>query len=145
MAYDPEKELKKGAKLKAAAFDPFQTLKVIDEKVTVGGNPGIIEISGNAAGKTDNSLGGTASIWLSIFRFMRPDGTTDHVAGWNIMVPLAKGQTPEQTANAFAMYINLAQSRPYIAQADGGRLMIYYHEKISPEEKAANADSDTEY
>ncbi len=140
--YDPEKELKKGPTVKAMSFDPTQKIAVLDGKVTVGGKPGIVEITGIATGKTDNSFGGTVSIWLSIFRFMRPDCTVDHVAGWNIQIPLAKDQTPEQTADAFAKYINLAPTRPYIAQAEGGKLSIFYHEKVKPEDRPEGDGTD---
>ena len=49
---------------------------------------------------------------------MRPDGTTDHVAGWNIPLILKPKQTPIETAKAFAAYIN-AGTRPYKAKATG--------------------------
>jgi len=140
--YNPEKELKKGPKLQAMSLDPLQTVKIIEEKATIGGQPGIVEFYGNAKGKTDNSFGGTVSVWLSIFRFMRPDGTIDHVAGWNMQIPLAPGQTPEQTADAFAKYINLAPTRPYIAQAEGGRLSVFYHEKVKPEDRPEGDGTD---
>ena len=48
--YDPVVELAKGAKLEAAAYDKTQKAAVIAGKVTVGGKPGIAEISGIAAG-----------------------------------------------------------------------------------------------
>ena len=124
------------------SLDPLQTVKIIEEKATIGGQPGIVEFYGNAKGKTDNSFGGTVSVWLSIFRFMRPDGTIDHVAGWNMQIPLAPGQTPEQTADAFAKYINLAPTRPYIAQAEGGRLSVFYHEKVKPEDRPEGDGTD---
>ncbi len=86
--YNPEIELQKGAKLEAASYDKTQTIKITAAKVTVGGIPGIAEISGVATGRSDASINGCIGIWLSIFRFMRPDGTINHVAGWNIMLPL---------------------------------------------------------
>lgn len=144
MAYNPEKELKKGAELRVMSLDPKQSMKVSAGKVTVGGEPGIVDISGTAAGKQDGSLGGTASLWLSIFRFMRPDGTVDHVAGWNIMIPLASGQTSEQTARAFELAVNLDPSRPYFAKAEGSRLWIYYREKkmsIPVEQEGVQTDT----
>lgn len=48
--YDPEVELAKGAKLEAAAYDKTQRAAVIAGKVTVGGKPGIAEITGIATG-----------------------------------------------------------------------------------------------
>lgn len=39
-------ELAKGAKLEAAAYDKTQKAAVVAGKVTVGGKPGIAEISG---------------------------------------------------------------------------------------------------
>ena len=48
--YDPVMELAKGAKLEAAAYDKTQKATVIAGKVTVGGKPGIVEITGIATG-----------------------------------------------------------------------------------------------
>lgn len=117
--YNPELELAKGATLDAASYDKTQKVKVTFNKVTVGGISGRVEISGIATGKHDASINGTISLWLSIFRYMRPDGTTNHVAGWNITVPLAVGQAPAATAKALVDYIN-AGSRPYHAAATDG-------------------------
>lgn len=116
--YNPEVELAKGATLDAASYDKTQKIKVSATKVTVGGKPGRAEITGVATGRHDASIDGTLGIWLSIFRYMRPDGSTDHVAGWNIMVPLTAGETPIETAEAFAAQIN-AGTRPYKAIAAG--------------------------
>ena len=126
--YNPELELQKGAKLEAASYDKTQSIKVISSKVTVGGQAGIATISGIATGRTDASINGTIGIWLSIFRFMRPDGTINHVAGWNIMLPLKAKQTAAATAKAFAKTIN-AGTRPYKATAAGAKLQILYTEK----------------
>lgn len=126
--YNPEVELAKGAKFEAATYDKTQTVKVLAAKVTVGGQPGIAEISGVATGRTDASINGCIGIWLSIFRFMRPDGTIDHVAGWNIMLPLKAKQTAAATAKAFAKIINDGP-RPYKATAVGAKLKIVYTEK----------------
>ena len=126
--YNPEVELAKGAKFEAATFDKTQTIKVLAAKVTVGGTPGIAEISGVATGRTDASINGCVSIWLSIFRYMRPDGTINHVAGWNIMLPLKAKQTAAATAKAFAKTINTGP-RPYKATAVGGKLRIIFTEK----------------
>lgn len=126
--YNPEIELSKGAKLEAASFDKTQTVKVTAAKVTVGGIPGVAEISGVATGRSDASINGCIGIWLSIFRFMRPDGTINHVAGWNIMLPLKAKQTAAATAKAFAKTIN-AGPRPYKATAIGAKLKIIYTEK----------------
>lgn len=121
-AYDPAVELAKGATLDAASYDKTQKIKVSGNIVTVGGKPGRAEISGIATGRTDSSINGTLGLWLSIFRYMRPDGTIDHVAGWNIMLPLAAGQTPQETARALVARIN-ASKRPYKAVAAGFKTM----------------------
>lgn len=130
--YDPQVELAKGAKLEAATYDKTQTIKVIAAKVTVGGTPGIAEISGIATGRNDASINGTIGIWLSIFRFMRPDGTINHVAGWNIMLPLKAKQTAVFTAKSLAKVIN-GGPRPYKAKAAGGgnkaSVAIVYRER----------------
>lgn len=128
VAYNPEVELKKGAQLQAASYDKTQTVKVLADKVTVGGQVGIADISGIATGRTDASINGTIGIWLSIFRYMRPDGTINHVAGWNIMLPLKAKQTAAATAKAFAKTIN-SGARPYKAMATGAKLKIVYIEK----------------
>ena len=127
-AYNPEIELAKGAKLETASYDKTQTIKVIVDKVTVGGKAGIAEVSGIATGRSDASINGCIGIWLSIFRFMRPDGTINHVAGWNIMLPLKAKQTAAATAKAFAKTINTGP-RPYKASATGSKLKIVYTEK----------------
>lgn len=126
--YNPEIELAKGAKLEAATYDKTQKVNVVAAKVTVGGTPGIVEISGIATGRDDASINGTIGIWLSIFRYMRPDGTINHVAGWNIMLPLKAKQTAAATVKAFAKTIN-AGPRPYKAIATGAKLKIVYTEK----------------
>lgn len=118
--YNPEIELAKGATLDAASYDKTQKIKVTAGKVTVGGTTGRAEISGIATGRSDASINGCLGIWLSIFRYMRPDGTTDHVAGWNIMLPLKAGQTAAASAKAFVEIIN-AGPRPYRAAATGGQ------------------------
>ena len=124
--YDPVVELAKGAELTAATYDKTQKIAVTAAKVTVGGLAGGIEISGLATGRLEPGIEGTVDIWLSIFRFMRPDGTTNHVAGWNIALVLAPGQKPAVTAKAFADYIN-AGARPYRAAAARGKVKIVYH------------------
>ena len=126
--YNPEVELKKGATLEAASYDKTQTIKVLINKVTVGGKAGLAEVSGIATGRNDASINGTIGIWLSIFRYMRPDGTTNHVAGWNIMLPLKAKQTAAATTKAFAKVIN-SGPRPYKATATGAKLKIVYTEK----------------
>lgn len=130
--YNPEVELAKGATLTVASYDKTQKITVTAGKVTVGGKPGIAEISGIATGKQDASIDGTINLWLSIFRYMRPDGTTDHVAGWNIPLALKAKQTPIEIARAFAAYIN-AGMRSYKARAAGNKakatLTIVYTEK----------------
>jgi len=96
-------------------------LRLFAGKVTVGGKPGIVEISGLATGHIPEAgIEGTVDLWLSIFRYMRPDGTIDHVGGWNIPLTLKAKQTPIETAKAFAAYIN-AGTRPYKAKAAGNK------------------------
>lgn len=126
--YNPDVELAKGATLEAASYDRTQKVKVAVNKVTVGGKAGIAEITGTATGRDDASINGTIGIWLSIFRYKRPDGTINHVAGWNIMLPLKAKQTAATTAKAFAKIINTG-SRPYKAIASGAKLKIVYTEK----------------
>ena len=127
-AYNPELELAKGATLDAASYDKTQKIKVTAGKVTVGGIPGRAEISGIATGRIEPGTEGTMDLWLSIFRFMRPDGTINHVAGWNIPIVLKPGQTAAASAKAFADYIN-AGTRPYHATATGGKIKIVFTEK----------------
>ena len=128
--YNPEVELAKGAKLEAAAYDKTQKATVIAGKVTVGGKPGIAEISGIATGHIPEAgIEGTVDLWLSIFRYMRPDGTIDHVGGWNLFVRLKAGQTPSATAKAFAKTIN-SGTRPYKALAIGRKIKIIFTSSI---------------
>lgn len=130
--YNPELELAKGAKLEASSFDKTQQIKVTAGKVTVGGVAGSVEISGIATGRNDASINGCLGIWLSIFRFMRPDGTINHVAGWNIMLPLKAGQKPLASAKALTEIINTGP-RPYRATAKSAKasavVNIVYAEK----------------
>lgn len=124
--YDPVVEHAKGATLDARSYDKTLKIKVIAGKVTVGGIPGRVEISGIATGHIPEAgIEGTCDLWLSIFRYMRPDGTIDHVGGWNIPTVLKPGQTAAATAKAFADYIN-AGTRPYHATASGGKLKIVF-------------------
>lgn len=129
MSYNPEKELKKGAKVKAISFDEGIKVEVIHSLASVGDTPAELEFYGEACGGFDGSIDGTVSVWLSTFRFMRPNGNIDHVAGWNITLPLQKKQTASQVAASFASFINLDKSRPYFAQAAHNKLYIYYREK----------------
>lgn len=124
-SYNPEVELAKGAKLEASSYDKTQSVKVLAAKVTVGGVPGIVELSGIATGSSDSSINGTIGLWLSIFRYTRPDGTIDHVAGWNIMLPLKAKQTAATTAKALAKEINSGK-RTYRAKATGARVEIVF-------------------
>ena len=127
--YNPELELAKGATLDDASYDKTQKIKVTASKVTVGGIPGRAEISGIATGHVPAAgIEGTCDLWLSIFRYMRPDGTIDHVGGWNIPIVLKPGQTAAASAKAFADYIN-AGTRPYHATATGGKIKIVFVEK----------------
>jgi hypothetical protein len=129
--YDPVVELAKGADLSVASYDKTQAITTAGiGKVTVGGKPGSVAITGAATGK-GAGIDGTINIWLSIFRFMRPDGTINHVAGWNIALALKPGQSPLTTAQAFEAYIN-SGTRPYKAAASaaagGAALAITYQE-----------------
>lgn len=126
--YNPELELAKGATLDARSYDKTQRIKVTAGKVTVGGKPGRAEISGIATGKYDTSIDGTINLWLSIFRYMRPDGTIDHVGGWNIPTSLKPGQTAAATAKVLADYIN-AGARPYHATASSDKIKIVFIKK----------------
>lgn len=127
--YNPDVELVKGANLSAESYDKTQQIAVTADKVTVGGKPGTLEISGITTGTHDASIDGCLGLWLSIFRYMRPDGTTDHVAGWNIMIPTVAGQSAESTAKAFTDYIN-AGTRPYRAVANGVKLAVVFTQKV---------------
>ncbi|MCX5791900.1 MAG: hypothetical protein NTY45_06740 [Elusimicrobia bacterium] len=125
--YDPVVELAKGAELTAASYDKTQNILVTAGKVTVGGIAGEVEITGTATGCVDSSIEGTINVWLSIFRFKRPDGTVNHVAGWNIMLALVAGQTAGATAKAFAVYVN-AGTRPYHAIVTKNKIKVFYKE-----------------
>lgn len=116
--YDPFVELQKGATLTAASSDRTQRITVIAGRVTVGGMAGRAEISGLAAGRHGAGTEGCLGLCLSNFRYIRPDGAADHVAGWNITLHPAPGQTAMQTAAAFAAEINTG-IRPYKAAAYG--------------------------
>ncbi len=116
--YDQAAEFAKGAKFTASSYDRTQKISVSAGLVTVGGKAGEAEITGAATGKGEG-IEGTINLWLSIFRYSRPDGTVNHVAGWNIPLALKPGQTPELTAKALAAFIN-AGSRPYRATANDG-------------------------
>lgn len=118
----------KGAKLTALSFDKLQKVSVTRPLVTVGGEAGAVEFSGKARGR-GTGIDGTMSIWLSIFRYKRPDGTVNHVAGWNVTLPLKPGQKPEVTAKDFEKFINASTSRPYRAKAVRNSLGIKYEEK----------------
>lgn len=126
--YDHAAELAKGAKLTALSFDKLQKVAVTAPLVTVGGRPGAVEFSGKAGGR-GTGIDGTMSLWLSIFRYNRPDGTVNHVAGWNVTLPLKAGQTPEATAGDFEKFINASPSRPYRAKAVRNSLSVKYEEK----------------
>lgn len=135
--YIPEVELKKGADLTASSYDKTQGVDVIAAKVTVGGGPGEVEFTGTATGKGPG-IEGTMNLWLSIFRYMRPDGTVNHVSGWNIALALKPGMTAIETAKAFVQYIN-SGTRPYRAKAAGDRdkasLIITYSATDKPGRK----------
>jgi len=128
--YNPEIELAKGAALTASSYDKTQGVDVTLPKVTVGGRAGEVEFTGEATGKGPG-IEGTMNVWLSIFRYTRPDGTVNHVSGWNIALALKPGQTALETAKAFEQYIN-TNTRPYRAAAHGdadkAALKIVYKE-----------------
>lgn len=130
--YNPDAELSKGADLTASSYDKTQGAAVEAGKVTVGGKPGVACFTGLATGRAGAGIDGTMNLWLSIFRFKRPDGTVNHVAGWNIMLALKAGQSALETARGFAAYIN-AGTRPYTAKASGvklsAKIAITYTEK----------------
>lgn len=125
MTYNPEIELAKGAKFTASSYDKTQQVGILADKVTVGGVPGVAEFSGIATGPYDASIDGSMNLWLSTFRYMRPDGTIDHVGGWNIPLILKPGQTPSATAKAFAKTIN-SGNRPYRASAAGAKIKFVF-------------------
>lgn len=128
--YNPDIELAKGAALTASSYDKTQGVDVTLPKVTVGGRAGEVEFTGEATGKGPG-IEGTMNVWLSIFRYTRPDGTVNHVSGWNIALALKPGQTALETAKAFEQYIN-TNTRPYRAAAHGdadlAALKIVYKE-----------------
>ena len=128
--YNPDLELAKGAALTASSYDKTQGVDVTLPKVTVGGRAGEVEFTGEATGKGPG-IEGTMNVWLSIFRYTRPDGTVNHVSGWNIALALKPGQTALETAQAFEKYIN-TNPRPYRAAAHGdadkAALKIVYKE-----------------
>ena len=128
--YNPDIELAKGAALTASSYDKTQGVDVTLAKVTVGGRSGEVEFTGEATGKGPG-IEGTMNVWLSIFRYTRPDGTVNHVSGWNIALALKPGQTALETARAFEKYIN-TNTRPYRAAAHGdadkAALKIVYKE-----------------
>ena len=130
--YNPDVELAKGAELTAGSYDKTQSVAITAGKVTVGGKAGVAQLVGLATGSpAGGGIDGTINLWLSIFRFMRPDGTVNHVAGWNIALALKPGQTPQATAKAFEDYIN-GGTRPYRAKATGAMLEIVYAENEKP-------------
>ncbi len=130
--YNPDIELAKGADLTASSYDKTQGVDIASGKVTVGGKAGVAEFTGTATGRDGAGIDGTMSLWLSIFRYRRPDGTVNHVAGWNIMLALKAGQTALDTARAFETYIN-SSKRPYLAKSSGdsdrASLEIVYKER----------------
>ena len=114
--------------LTALSLDKSQTVKVKAGVITEDGLYGIAEIDGWAAGHTDNSINGMMSLWLSFAQSGTEAGTYEELAlpGWNIMLALCPGQSPEQTAKAIAEYINADNERPYYAVAHCHKVLIYY-------------------
>lgn len=115
--YDTEVELEKGADLTAVSYDATQRALVTSGKVTVGGKAVTAEISGVASSKGPD---GTVNLWLSLFRFKKPDGSIKQVDGLNIPTTLKPGQGAIDTAKALASFINTSK-RPYKATAKGNR------------------------
>lgn len=115
--YDTETELEKGPDLTAVSYDATQRALVASGKVTVGGKAVTAEISGVASSKGTD---GTVNLWLSLFRFKRPDGSISQVDGLNIPAMLKPGQGAIDTAKALASFINTSK-RPYRAAAKGTR------------------------
>lgn len=114
--------------LSALSLDKSQTVKIKAGIITEAGAYGIAEIDGWAAGHTDNSINGMMSLWLSFGQPGTEAGTYEELAlpGWNIMLALRPGQSPEQTAKAIAEYINADNERPYYAVAHCHKVLIYY-------------------
>ncbi len=114
---DTEAESEQGADLTAVSYDATQRAVVTSGKVTVGGKAVTAEISGVASSKGTD---GTINLWLSLFRFRKPDGSTEQVNGLNIPATLKPGQGAIDTAKALAFFINTSKS-PYKATAKGTR------------------------
>jgi len=127
--YNPAKEKAKGATLEVLSSDRTQKMQVLAKKATVGGIPGKIRVSGVATGE------GELDFWLSIFRFMRPDGSTNHVAGANVAILTRRGMTALKSAtelvNKFRTY-----GRPYVAtvtrSGSSAIITIWYRENERP-------------
>ena len=114
--------------LTAISLDKTQTIKIKAGIISEGGLYGVAEIDGWAAGHTDNSINGTMSLWLSAGQAGNEPGTYEEAAlpGWNIMLMLRPGQSPEDTAKALAERINSDTERPYYAVAHCHKVLIYH-------------------
>ena len=115
--YDAQVELEKGADLTAVSYDATQRAVETSGKATVGGKAVTAEISGVASSKGTD---GTINLWLSLFRFKKPDGSTSQVDGLNIPATLRPGQGALDTAKTLAAFINTSKS-PYKATVKGNR------------------------
>jgi len=113
--------------LSALSFDHGQRVRITGNYLSEDGAYGIVEFDGCAEGHKDNSLAGTLNIWLYVGA---PEGSRirqdNPLPGWNIMLFLTHGQTPEQTARMLADRINSADDRPYYAKVFCHKVFIYY-------------------
>ena len=114
--------------ISALSLDKKQTVKVKAAIISEEGAYGIMEIDGWAEGHKDNSINGTVNVWLSMGHKGMEAGIyeEDVLPGWNIMIMLRPGQSPEQTAKAIAEHINSDNGRPYYAVAHCHKVLIYY-------------------
>lgn len=118
--------------LDALSFDKRQTARIASDYLSEDGAFGIVEIDGWAEGHNDNSLNGIISIWLSMGPREKKSrlNLENPLPGWNVMIALKPGQSPEQTAKAIALYINSDLERPYYAEAYCHKVFIYYRSFI---------------
>lgn len=113
--------------LSALSLDRGQRIKITSDCLSEDGLYGIVEFDGMAEGHKDNSLNGTLGIWLYMgAREGSRISQENPLPGWNIMLFLKSGQTPEQSAKMLAEQINSAPDRPYYAKAFCHKVFIYY-------------------
>ena len=115
------------ALLTAISLDKTQTIKIKAGIISGDGLYGVAEIDGWAAGNMDSSINGMISLWLSAVQASNEPGTYEEEAlpGWNIMVILRPGQSPEDTAKSIAERINSDIERPFYAIAHCHKVLIY--------------------